>query len=176
MTRGRPSQPRLTRDSIVTTALALAADPDEPLSLRHLARRMHVTPMAILHHLGSHDGLIHALTDTLLAPIAETGAGDPRQRLATLLLAYADAIHRHPALTLALFRIPGPLPQQAQRLTDAVETLLRETGLPPQDARLRRDILIDWVHGRALARSPDDPAPALLALLQALTPARSAAP
>lgn len=175
MTRGRPCQPRLTRDAIVAEALALAAIQDGPLTLRRLAARMQVTPMAILHHMGSHDALIHAMTDALLAPITADDEGTAPARLANLLLAYATAVRRHPALTLALFAIPGSLPAQAQRLTDTVEALLLASGLPPPEARLRRDILIDWVHGMALsqaaqAQGADDPAPALAVLLAALTP------
>ena len=170
MTRGRPATSRLTRDLIVTEALRLTAASGDTFTLRALARHLQVTPMAILHHMGSHDALIHAMADTLLAPIRDKGEGDPQARLAALLLAYADAIRHHPALTLALFRISGPLPAQAQRLTDTVEALLRQAGLAPTDARLRRDILIDWAHGMALAGSPEDPRPALDALLNALNP------
>lgn len=170
MTRGRPSLPRLTRDAILAEALALAATGGGPLTLRHLAARMQVTPMAILHHMGSHDALIHAMTDALLAPIINDEPGEPRARLAALLLAYATAVQGHPALTVALFAIPGPLPAQAQHLTDAVEALLLQSGLPPPEARLRRDILIDWVHGMALSQAPEDPAPALFTLLDVLMP------
>lgn len=169
VTRGRPATPRLTRDAILTEALALIRDPAQPFTLRTLAQRMQVTPMAILHHVGSHDALIHAMADAAFADVPDTAAD-------VLLAAYAEAARRHPALILALFRIPGPLPPQARRLTDHLEILMKNNGLSPDQARLHRDILIDWVHGMALSQAPDDPAPALAALLNALTPSRSAAP
>lgn len=167
MTRGRPATPRLSREAILEQALTLIRDPAQPFTIRHLAKRMSVTPMAILHHVGSHDALIHAMADAVLADVPDTSAN-------RLLAAYAEAARRHPALILALFRIPGPLPSQARRLTDQLEIHLKNSGLPPQQARLHRDILIDWVHGMALAQAPDDPAPALAALLNALTPGCSA--
>ncbi|WGV14956.1 TetR/AcrR family transcriptional regulator [Fuscovulum ytuae] len=163
MTRGRPANPRLSRDAILTEALSLIRDPVQPFTIRTLAKRMSVTPMAILHHFGSHDSLIHAMADAILAEI-------PGASPKTLLAAYAKAAHRHPALILALFRIPGPLPLQARLLTERLEIMLENEGRSPDEARLHRDILIDWVHGMALAQAPDDPAPALNALLDALTP------
>jgi AcrR family transcriptional regulator len=170
MKPGRPSQPRLTQAAILTEALALLDAGDHALTLRALATRLNVTPMAIQHHIGTRDALIRALADHVHAPVLAPEAGTPRTRLRALLGAYVATTRAHPHLTLALFRIPGPLPPQAQRITDTLETLLREAGLPAPAARLWRDILIDWAHGMALAQSPDDPAPALDRLLAALTP------
>lgn len=157
MTPGRPTTPRLTQDAILTEALALLDKSEPALTIRALATRLSVTPMAIQHHIGTRDALIHALADRVFAPV-------DADSLHGLMTAYTAAIRRHPNLTLALFRIPGPLPAEAQRITDRLETLLAGTGTPT----LWRDILIDWAHGMALAQSPDDPTPALNALLQAI--------
>jgi AcrR family transcriptional regulator len=170
MKPGRPSQPRLTQTAILTEALTLLNEGDNALTLRALATRLNVTPMAIQHHIGSRDALIRALADHVHAPVTAPDAGPPHHRLRALVTAYAATTRAHPHLTLALFRIAGPLPPQAQRITDALETLLGETGLAAPAVRLWRDILIDWAHGMALAQSPDDPAPALDALLAALNP------
>jgi AcrR family transcriptional regulator len=170
MKPGRPSQPRLTQTAILTEALTLLNEGDHALTLRALAARLNVTPMAIQHHIGSRDALIRALADHVHAPVTAPDAGPPHHRLRALVTAYAATTRAHPQLTLALFRIAGPLPPQAQRITDALETLLGEMGLAAPAARLWRDILIDWAHGMALAQSPDDPATALDALLAALNP------
>ena len=160
MKPGRPSQPRLTQDAILTEALALLDQSESALTIRALATHLNVTPMAIQHHIGTRDALIHALADRTYKGV--TGA-----TLQDLLTAYTTTIRRHPNLTLALFRIPGPLPREAQRITDTLDALLRQT-LPEVKAKLWRDILIDWAHGMALAQSPDDPTPALDTLLEAL--------
>ncbi len=170
MKLGRPSRPRLTQTAILTEALTLLNEGDHALTLRALATRLNVTPMAIQHHIGSRDALIRALADHVHAPVIAPDAGPPHHRLRGLVTAFAATTRAHPHLTLALFRIAGPLPPQAQRITDALETLLGEAGLAAPAARLWRDILIDWAHGMALAQSPDDPAPALDALLSALNP------
>lgn len=159
---GRPSTPRLTQDAILTEALALLDRSESALTIRALATRLNVTPMAIQHHIGNRDALIHALADRTYAAVDANS-------LPALLTAYTTTIRRHPNLTLALFRTPGPLPAEAQRITDRLETLLRQT-LPEPAAKLWRDILIDWAHGMALAGSPEDPRPALDALLGALNP------
>jgi AcrR family transcriptional regulator len=167
MKPGRPSQPRLTQDAILTEALALLDTGDHALTLRALATRLNVTPMAVQHHIGTRDALIRALADHVYANIAAPADGPPQTRLSALISAYASKVRAHPHLTLALFRIPGPLPLQAQRITDTLQTLLHDTGLPTPKARLWRDILIDWAHGAALAQSPDSAA--LNTLLAALT-------
>ena len=170
MKPGRPSQPRLTQDAILIEALSLLDAGDHALTLRALATRLQVTPMAIQHHIGTRDALIRALADHLYAPVLAPDTGPARSRLRALLTAYAATTRAHAHLTLALFRIPGPLPPQAHRITDMLESLLRESGLSAPAARLWRDILIDWAHGIALAQSPEDAQPALDCLLAALTP------
>lgn len=168
MKPGRPSQPRLTRDAILTEALHLLDQSETALTIRALAQRLQVTPMAVQHHIGTRDALIHALADHVLTPVETPTEGPPKTRLRALLTAYTAAITAHPNLTLALFRIPGPLPREAQRITDALGTLLLSQGLSAAKARLWRDILIDWAHGMTLAQSPADPTPALDALLENL--------
>lgn len=160
MKPGRPATPRLTQDAILTEALRLLDQSETALTIRALAQGLNVTPMAVQHHIGTRDALIHALADRTYAVV--TGA-----TLRDLLTAYTATIRRHPNLTLALFRTPGPLPREAQRITDTLDALLRQT-LPEAKAKLWRDIFIDWAHGMALAGSPDDPTPALETLLEAL--------
>ncbi len=167
MKPGRPSQPRLTQAAILTEALSLLDQGDTALTLRALALRLQVTPMAIQHHIGTRDALIRALADHAYADVAAPKDGLPHTRLRDLITAYAAKVRAHPHLTLALFRIQGPLPTEARRITDALEALLVTTGLTAQKARLWRDILIDWAHGAALAQSPDSAA--LDTLLAALT-------
>ncbi|NBE09101.1 TetR/AcrR family transcriptional regulator [Paragemmobacter ruber] len=168
MTAGRPTTPRLTQDAILTEALALLDQSETALTIRALAARMNVTPMAIQHHIGTRDALIHSLADRTYRGVTGT-------TIRELLTAYTATIRRHPTLTLALFRIPGPLPIGAQRITDTLDALLRQT-LPEAKAKLWRDILIDWAHGMALAQAPEDPRPALDALLGALSPGCNARP
>ena len=168
MTAGRPNTPRLTRDAILTESLALLTQGESALTIRALAQRLNVTPMAVQHHIGTRDALIHALANHVLAQVPSATEGPPAQRLRALMRAYVQAITAHPNLTLALFRTAGPLPQEAQRITDALETLLLTQGLGAAKARLWRDILIDWAHGMTLAQSPDDPTPALETLIEHL--------
>lgn len=169
MKPGRPSQPRLTKDAILTEALNLLTQGEQALTIRALATRLSVTPMAIQHHIGTRDALIHALADRVLGTVKTPDQGPPAIRLRALLTAYSTAITAHPNLTLALFRTPGPLPKEAQRITDALNALLLTQGLSAAKARLWRDILIDWAHGMTLAQSPEDPTPALETLLETLS-------
>lgn len=166
MTAGRPASPRLTRTAILHQALALAQDGDQPLTIRALARRMQVTPMAILHHVGSHEALLRAMADALLAPV---GVGQGASGLEPLLRGYLAAVRSHPALTRALFQLPAPLPSEAGRITLAIEAELINRGLTTVTARIWRDILIDWAHGLALSGATEDPGPAIEVLLAAVS-------
>lgn len=158
MKPGRPSQPRLSQSTILTEALSLLDEGDAALTLRALAARLQVTPMAIQHHIGTRDALIRALADHAYADITAPDDGPPQTRLRALISAYAAKVRAHPHLTLALFRIQGALPTEAQRMTDRLESLLAQSGLDAPEARLWRDILIDWAHGAALSQSPDSAA------------------
>jgi AcrR family transcriptional regulator len=172
--RGRP--PKAGREDlphrILDEALALLDEGGpEGLTLRRLAARLGLTPMALYHHHADRAALIRALADRAYAPVDAPAAGPPRDRIAGLIAAYHSAVQRHPALTLEIFRDPAAFADQARRITATLEALLREAGLGEDEALAWRDILIDFTHGAALALAAlggGGPAPALEHLLAAL--------
>ena len=70
-------------------------------------------------------------------------------------MAYRAKVVRYPGLTLAIFNRPAAFPDHARRITDDLTDLLQELGLSPSRALLWVHILVDYIHGAALAVAMD---------------------
>lgn len=152
--RGRPprAEAAVSRDDMVVAALDLLDnDGADALTMRALAKRLGINPMTIHHHFGGRDGLIGAMSDAVYAQVKAVENATPVDRIGELLKAYHGQVLRHPALTMLIFSRPTVFPQQAERITNEISTLLAEVGLPGDRTALWRDILVDFTHGSALA-------------------------
>lgn len=151
-TRGRPAQGKgVSRDDILTAALALLNEGGgQGLTMRALASQLGVTPMSLYHHVGDLAGLLRMLSDRVYAEVLEAAAGltDARVEIRALLIAYHEAVRRHPQLTLAIFATPEAFAGTTRQITDRLTTLLAEMTVEPI---LWRDILVDHAHGSGLA-------------------------
>ena len=147
--RGRPpkSAASLTREAIIAMALKHVEVNPGRLSLRGLAAALGVTPMALYSHIGDLDGLLEAMADQCLGE--GTAQGDPGQPpdLRECLLWYCRRVLQFPGLTSAIVARHGALPAPHQAWTDMVTRCISDRGLP----LLWRDILVDHLHGFALA-------------------------
>lgn len=123
------------------------------LTMRALGATLGVTPMTIHHHFGTRDGLIAALADRVHADVRPPSGATARARLDGLLRAYRAKVRRHPALTLEVFQSHTAFPAQAARISEQVVALLCELGLPRPRALSWRDVLVDYLHGAALAEA-----------------------
>jgi AcrR family transcriptional regulator len=139
---------------MLDAALALLdAGGSGALTMRALGAVLEVNPMTIHHHFGNRDGLIVALADRVYADVSPPSCSDARARLEGLLRAYRAKVQEHPALTLEVFQSRTAFPAQARRISELLVALLRELGLAPPRARLWRDLLVDYLHGAALAEA-----------------------
>jgi len=161
---GRPARGKaaVTPGTILDAALALLdAGGSGALTMRALGLRLKVNPMTIHHHFGGRDGLIAALGDRVYADVSPPADLSARRRLEGLLRAYREQVRRHPALTLEVFQSPAAFPAQARRISELLVALLSELGLSHARAVLWRDVLVDYLHGAALAEAlsalPDAP-------------------
>lgn len=150
--RGRPpkSNPRLTRDEILSAAAKRLKDPDGgTLSLRGLAADLGVTPMSLYAHIDGIDGILDALADRWFSKIPEKDQDDPRDELIMLLIWYCERVLDHPRLTSAIVARHGAIPAPHQVWTDRVFRLVGAAGL----ANDWSDILVDHLHGFALSQA-----------------------
>src|SRR5215207_6659215 len=107
----------ITRAEILDATLDIArSDGLEAVSMRAVARKLEVTPMALYNHVGGKqellDGLVERLLDELPVPDPRLPCQDRLRALGTSLRATA---HRHPDAFLMLLRRPAPRLQEAPR-------------------------------------------------------------
>jgi AcrR family transcriptional regulator len=144
------------RQEILDAALALADERGlAAVSMRAVAERTGVTPMALYPQVGSKaellDGMLERLLTELVPPAAtpagesataepgsaaepgpavDAGAEDWRERLRALAHAFRKLAHGHPWAATLLFSRPSVTPDAA-RVVDLVYTNLLAAGVPP---------------------------------------------
>lgn len=180
--RGRPAADDsvLTVDRIVDSALSeLEAGRD--LSMRGLAAKLAVDPMALYHHVAHKQALLDAVLDRAFQamdrlPRRFARLTDPLERLRALSDCYLRCVAPLPQLTRRLARgSAGPVHLRfAQLFADALGHGVK-LGTSQETAR---DFLVDFLHGVALAGPKQAPSALRRAwplLERALRPACEAA-
>ena len=131
------------RQEILDAALALADEKGlDAVSMRAVAERTGVTPMALYPHVGSKaallDGMLGRLLADLLPPVAAAESQDWRQRLRTIAHLARGLAHRHPWAATLIFSRPSVAPD-AVRVVDQIYAALIDAGVPDADvARVER--------------------------------------
>jgi AcrR family transcriptional regulator len=139
------------RQEILDAALALADEKGlTAVSMRAVAERTGVTPMALYPYVGSKaallDGMVGRLLTGLLPPLAqdagpaEAARSEPDwwPRLRALAYAARNLVHRHPWASALLFMRPAITPEAA-RSVDRIYMALLDAGVPgPEVARVER--------------------------------------
>lgn len=163
----RPRTPLLSRDGIVTAALALVdAEGLEALSTRRLAAELGVSGPSLYNHVATKDELIDAVVDSVVAGVdvsafAGLGGAEPAWRgaLATWARSYREVLAAHPNVVPALARGTGRRPAQL-RIADAVFGGLVDAGWPRREATsigaLMRSLVIGSALGSFAAGFPAD--------------------
>lgn len=104
-----PRPPKLSRPQIVDAALVLADEVGtDGLTMRALARRLGVDPMAVYRHVTDKDDLLGAMCDAVLAELPELdGAGGWEAEVVRLTDALLEMLVRRPALIPVLAGAPA---------------------------------------------------------------------
>jgi AcrR family transcriptional regulator len=147
----------ITRAQILDATLEIAeSDGFDAVSMRAVARRLDVTPMALYNHVGSKqdllDGLVERLLDELPIP-------DPRlpweDRLRSLAASLRSTARRHPDAFLTLLRRPATTPASKRR-RELVYEALRDAGVPedtiPRAERLLSTFMLGFAASEAGGR------------------------
>ena len=136
---------RLDLDTVVDTGLDLADDHGlEAVSLRRIARRLGVTPMALYRYVESKDDLLDAMADRLYAEVvASSGDGDWWDSLAGLARSTRSVLLAHPwAAPLFARPLAGP---HSHALDQMLRNSLRDAGFSAAEARELHDQLSNLV-------------------------------
>jgi AcrR family transcriptional regulator len=133
------------RQEILDAALELADDKGlEAVSMRALAERAGVTPMALYPHVGSKGALLDGMLGRVVAQMvsderpAWDSAADWQERLRVLMRGARQLAHRHPWAAALVFSRPSATADSAGGV-DLFYTTLLDAGVPPQEVpRLER--------------------------------------
>lgn len=129
------------RQEILDAALEIADERGlAGVSMRAVAERVGVTPMALYPHVGSKAALLDGMVGALLGGLAPAPAAE--QAWPDRLSAYArqarGMVQRHPWAVNLMFGRPAVTPE-AVRFVDAIYTGLLAAGVPaPQVPRIER--------------------------------------
>jgi AcrR family transcriptional regulator len=128
----------LSKERVVDAAVALAdADGLDSVSMRTLADRLGVVPMALYKHVRNKDELMDAMVDAVIRGIVAPAPTGDWERDARELLAAARATqHRHPWAWAAIETRGAPSPAALDHM-EAMIAILR-TGL---DAPLAHQVM-----------------------------------
>jgi AcrR family transcriptional regulator len=120
----------LTRSDVLDATFALVSEEGlAAVSMRAVASRLGVTPMALYRHIGDKQGLLDGVVERLLLEIPLPSPELPwRDRLHALAAGIRALAHRHPDVFPLLFQRPATTPA-ALGARDAAYAALREAGV-----------------------------------------------
>jgi AcrR family transcriptional regulator len=132
------------RDEILDAAVAIADERGlDAVSMRAVAERVGVTPMALYRHVSDKSALLDGIVGRLLGTLLPASDGKKRgweERLAALAHTCRALAQRHPWAAQVLFSRPAVTPD-AVRAVDIIYTALIDAGVPDREVpRLERMI------------------------------------
>jgi AcrR family transcriptional regulator len=154
------SEGRLSRSTVLDTTLAIATEEGlSAVTMRAVARRLGVTPMALYRHVEDKQALLDGLVERLLQEIQLPAADlDWRQQLHDLGESMRTAARRHPDLFVLLFQRRA-VTQRAVAPRHAVYRALHQAGLAeeviPQAERLLSTFMLGFAASEAGGRLAD---------------------
>ncbi|MFI8998057.1 TetR/AcrR family transcriptional regulator [Streptomyces sp. NPDC053542] len=149
----RPRKPLLSRDRIVTAALALIDEEGlQALSTRRLAAELGVSGPSLYNHFTTKDEILDAAADMVIAQVDVSGFGpdgDWRRGLLEWARSYRAALAAHPNFVPFLAQGPGRRPA-GLKMADAAFGGMVEAGWPPAQATKVCAMVRYFVAGSAL--------------------------
>jgi AcrR family transcriptional regulator len=145
-----PRRDRLNRDRVLHTAVALADQAIDVPSMRTLAQKLGVVPMALYKHVANKEDLLDGMVDLVFAEVELPPSGaDWKPAMRQRAISMRQALLRHPwAVGLMESRTrPGPADLHHH---NAVMGCLREAGFSFQTAVHASSTLDSYIYGFAL--------------------------
>ena len=149
-----PRPALLDRAMVLAETLRLADERGlDAVSMRAVAERLGVTPMALYRHVGDKRALLDGLVEELLAELPLPDPALPwRQRLDAMAAALRATARRHPTVFPLLLRRPA-VTEGALRVREAVYQALRDAGLTEPEVRRAERMLSTFLIGFAASES-----------------------
>ncbi|GIC75311.1 TetR/AcrR family transcriptional regulator [Moritella sp. F3] len=155
--RGRPrgSSSQLSSLVIITAAKAFMQEEGKIPSIRKLASTLQIDAMAIYHYFSNKNALLEAITTSLITDIYQPKNTDERDyegwqsELHNLCNSYLQLLNSYPGLLETLLSMESESP--AAVFIDRFEIVISPLQLTPRAAKKGLDLLVDYLHGFALA-------------------------
>ena len=150
--RGRPKvgDRQLSAEGILATAKVMMREGGKIPSIRALATQLGVDAMAIYHYFKNKSELLEAITVSLMQEIVEPDDRlDWKDNIYRLSTSYLTILNDHPGLleTLLTMKSLSPVEVFSQRFEASIASL----NLSDEQRNTARDLLVDYLHGYALA-------------------------
>ncbi|UMZ09618.1 TetR/AcrR family transcriptional regulator [Pseudomonas sp. MPFS] len=149
---GRPAAGHaLSLDQVLDAGLELLEELGaQGFGIRALARKLAITPMSVIYHVGDQQQLMQLLVERVHGePLEEPAESMPAvQRVQVLLGHYMARVRRYPALTLCVFGDPRLFGGSLSAFSERLRHEVRQFDAEPE---LLFDLLVDYTHGHALA-------------------------
>ena len=125
---GRP--PQIDREAVLRVTLQIADEQGlGAVTMKSVADRLRVTPMALYRHVRSKDELLDGVVEALLEEIPAPASDRPwPEQLAMMGNAMRATARRHPSVFPLLLRLPATTPRSRER-RDRVQQALRIAGV-----------------------------------------------
>jgi AcrR family transcriptional regulator len=149
-------RPRLTRERVVTEALAVIAEDGVPaLTMRSLAARLGVVPGAVYHHVRNKEQLQDLLLDGVLAEVEFDLDSSLHwtEQLKVLAHRLRRVLEAHPGVA-GILKTRDPLGPHSLALAEAFLEPLPATGFGDREAGLAFFLLVDYTIGFAVGGTP----------------------
>jgi len=142
------------KQEILEAALAIADERGlAAVTMRAVAERVGVSPMALYGHVNGKDGLLDDMVGQLLGGITLPPRDQPWQsRLMALAGEARQLVRRHPGASALLFARPTVTPD-AVRVVDAIYLALLDAGVPPEDIPRVERLVSTFVLGYAVSEA-----------------------
>jgi AcrR family transcriptional regulator len=147
----------LTRDAVLAEALAVGdAGGFDAVTIRGVAERLGVTPMALYRHVGDKSQLLDGVVEQLLTelPVPDDALPWP-ERLRATGAATRETARRHPDVFPLLLQRPAATPA-ARAMRESLYQSLRDAGVPdaevPQVERLVSTMVLGFAASEAAGR------------------------
>jgi AcrR family transcriptional regulator len=143
------------KKEIVDAAVAIADERGlDAVSMRSVADRVGVTPMALYPHIGSKGALLDAMVEYLGSELLQVmTTGDSwHERLYGMAGAAREMSRRHPWAGILIFARPS-VAGDAVRVTDVIYQGLLDAGVPEADVPRLERLISTFVIGYALSET-----------------------
>lgn len=166
---GRPSRSLVTRPRILAAALSLLEDRRlAAFSMRALARRLGVDPMALYHYFPDKHALLRAAAAERYATLPTPSArGSWQAQLLSLATSYVALLARAGELLRYLSASGDAATEPTRIVRERFRAATAPLALSAARARTAHDAFVDFVHGFSLGVPRTGMTPALRRMLRA---------